>query len=98
MSAVPDLLARPGTALQYVVSFGKGGGLGVFTADEPLALRRGDRVVIGSPRGTQAGPVLCAATRGQPRLLGARAAGPLLRPLAPDDGARQTRYEQLAQR
>jgi hypothetical protein len=98
MSAIPDLLAQPGTAFQYVVSFGKGGGLGVFTAAEPLALRRGDRVVIGSPRGTEAGTVLCAATIGQARLLGATASGPLLRPLGPDDGARLTGFEQLAQR
>jgi hypothetical protein len=98
MSAVPDLLVRPGAALQYVVSFGKGGGLGVFSAPEPLALRRGDRVVVGSPRGTEAGTVLCAATVAQARLLGATASGPLLRPLGLEDGARLMGYDQLAQR
>lgn len=87
MSAIPELMARPAAAHQYVVSFGKGGGVGVFTAPEPVPLRRGDRVVVQSPRGIEAGSVLCAATLGQARLLGATAAGPLLRPLGTDDDA-----------
>jgi cell fate regulator YaaT (PSP1 superfamily) len=87
MSAVPELLTRPHAADQYVVSFGKGGGVGVFTAHEPMPLLRGDRVVVRSPRGIEAGSVLCAATLGQARLLGATAAGPLLRPLGTKDDA-----------
>jgi hypothetical protein len=87
MSASPDLLLRPGAALQFVVGFGKGGGVGVFTAAEPMVLRRGTRVVVGTPRGTEAGSVLCPATVRQARLLGATASGPLLRNLDHDDEA-----------
>jgi cell fate regulator YaaT (PSP1 superfamily) len=97
MNAVPDLLARP-DALQYVVSFGNSGGVGVFTAEEPLALRRGARVVIRSQRGIEAGTVLCTATIGQAWLLGATASGPLLRVLGADDDSRLTKLRLLAQR
>jgi hypothetical protein len=98
MSAIPDLLIRPDAALQYVVSFGNSGGVGVFTAEEPLPLRRGARVAIRSPRGVEAGTVLCPATLGQARLLGATASGPLLRVLGSDDDARLTDLRLLAQR
>jgi cell fate regulator YaaT (PSP1 superfamily) len=98
MSASPELLARPGAALQYIVSFGKAGGVGVFTADQPLSLRRGERVAIRSPRGAEAGTVLCPATVRQARLLGATASGPLLRPLNIDDKARLAEQRPLAQR
>ncbi len=96
MSALPDLLTRPDAADQYVVSFGKAGGLGVFTSDYPLALRRGDRVVIRSARGEEVGTVLCAASVRQARLLGAAAAGALLRPVTPDDNARLTQQREVA--
>jgi cell fate regulator YaaT (PSP1 superfamily) len=98
MIALPDLLARPDATLQYVVSFGSNGGVGVFTADEPLALQRGARVVIRSPRGVEAGTVRCRATLGQARLLGASASGPLLRVLGSEDDARLSAQRLLSQR
>jgi cell fate regulator YaaT (PSP1 superfamily) len=98
MSALPDLLARPDAARQYIVSFGNSGGVGVFTADEPLVLQRGARVVIRSPRGVEVGAVRCRATIGQARLLGANASGALLRVLSSDDDARLSAQRLLSQR
>jgi hypothetical protein len=84
MSAIPD---GP-SANRYIVSFGSGGALGVFSASAPTPLRRGDRVVVRSPRGTDIGTVLCPATDRQARLLGATPSGSLLRPVGAEDGAR----------
>ncbi len=60
-------------------------------------LRRGDRVVIRSPRGVEAGTVLCAASVRQARLLGATGMGDLLRPLAAADADRLPALDRLAQ-
>jgi hypothetical protein len=99
MSAVPDLLTPTDAASRYIVSFGKGGGVGVFTAPGGVAgLRRGDRVVIGTPRGTEVGCVLCPATIRQARLLGATAAGSLLRRVEFQDENRLAEAARLGQR
>src|ERR1700722_1229093 len=98
MSAIPDLLTRPDAADQFVVSFGNGGAVGVFNAPAPLALRRGDRVVLRTPPGTGVGRGLCPATVRQARLLGATTTGDLLRPLAADDAARMPELVQCATR
>jgi hypothetical protein len=98
MSAVPDLLVRPDAADQFVVSFGKSGALGVFNAPMPFVLRRGDQVVVHTERGIEVGSVLCPATIRQARLLGAGAAGALLRPLGADDAARLPELRRLSQR
>jgi cell fate regulator YaaT (PSP1 superfamily) len=97
MSAVPEVFVRPDAADQFVVSFGKGGAVGVFNAPAPLLLRRGDRVIVHTPRGTEVGSVLCAATIRQARLLGATASGSLLRPLSAEDEQRLPELAQLAQ-
>jgi hypothetical protein len=97
MSAVPDLFTRPDAADQFVVSFGKSGALGVFNAPAPLVLRRGDRVVVRTPRGVEVGTVLCAATVRQARLLGATGMGELLRPFGTDDANRLPELAQLGQ-
>jgi hypothetical protein len=86
MSALPPLIATDAHD-QYVVNYGKSGAVGVFTAETPLALRRGQEVVIQSPRGIEIGAVMCVATLHQARLLGAVSAGPLLRPLNHEDEA-----------
>jgi cell fate regulator YaaT (PSP1 superfamily) len=64
---------------QYVVAFGKSGGLGCFTVIEALELSRGEQVVVRTPRGLEAGEVLGPATLRQARLIGASAAGEILR-------------------
>jgi hypothetical protein len=97
MSAVPDLLTCPDAADQFVVSFGTSGALGVFNAPAPLVLRRGDRVVLRTPRGVEGGSVLCPATVRQARLLGATGMGELLRPLSAADADRLRAAGRLAQ-
>jgi hypothetical protein len=65
---------------QYLVSFGKSGAVGVFTAQQPLTLRRGSRAIVQTSRGIEIGTVLHPATLRQARLLGAIAAGAFVRP------------------
>lgn len=70
---------------QYVVAYGKSGGLGCFTVVEPLELARGDRVVLRTPRGLEMGEVLNPATLRQARLIGAHMAGDILRRAGAED-------------
>ena len=75
MSALPPLSAEirtRSTSDQFVVSHGKCGAVGVYTASEPLALRRGQHVVIETERGLEIGTILCPASLLQARLLGAK--------------------------
>ena len=65
---------------QFVVSHGKSGALGVFTAAEPLPLRRGQAVILQTNRGIEMGRVLSPATLRQARILGATSAGTLPAP------------------
>ena len=81
---------------QFVVSYGKTAAVGVFSADEPLPLSRGARVLLKTPRGLEAGTVRCPATIRQARLLGATTSGALLRPLSSGDEADSRRREALA--
>lgn len=74
---------------QFIVSFGKIGALGVFTAAEPLMLRRGQAVIVQTSRGVEVGTVLCPATLRQARLLGSTSSGPLLRLVSADDEGRR---------
>src|SRR5207253_8508299 len=53
----------------------------------PQPLRRGDRVLIDTPRGREAGTVLCPASVRQSRLLGAVTSGAIIRTLTPADDA-----------
>ena len=73
----PSLSAA--VADQYVVAFGKSGGLGCFTVVEAMELNRGDRVVVQTGRGVELGEVLGPATLRQARLIGALTAGDILR-------------------
>src|SRR5579863_4671102 len=81
MIAPPDTTA----AEQFLVSYGKSGGLGSFSAAQPLALERGDRVIVDTPRGRELGTVLCPASVRQSRLLGAVASGAIVRPVTTAD-------------
>ena len=83
-------LPIPATAHdQYLVSFGKSGAVGVFTAPEPLVLKRGCRAIVQTSRGIEIGAVLHPATLRQARLLGAVASGAIIRPSTPDDLAQR---------
>jgi hypothetical protein len=83
---------------QFVVSHGKSGALGVFTATEPTALRRGQSVLVQTARGIEIGAVLGPATLRQARILGASSAGALLRSLAPEDEAKRGELRATEQR
>jgi len=82
---------------QYVVAFGKSGGLGCFTVVAPFELARGDKVVVQSPRGAELGEVLGPATLRQARLIGAQASGDILRRATHDDQSAVSRLQQQAE-
>src|SRR4051794_8331161 len=82
----------------YLVSHGKSGGLGSFRAALPHCLRRGDRVVIDSPRGREIGTVLCPASVRQSRILGAVASWTIVRPLTAADSSTLQQGRDLEQR
>ncbi len=70
---------------EYLVSHGNDGAFGRFRAVAPLACRRGDRVVLRTPRGLEIGAVLCPATPRHAQLLDGPPAGELLRRTTPED-------------
>lgn len=70
---------------EYLVGHGLVGEFGRFRPRDPLALRRGDRVVVHTARGLEAGEILCRATQRHAELLPTVGVGELLRPMNPDD-------------
>jgi cell fate regulator YaaT (PSP1 superfamily) len=82
---------------QFIVSHGKSGVLGVFTAAAAVPLRRGQRVIVRTGRGVEMGQVLSPATLRQARLLGATSAGQLLRRADEADEARRAELAFLEQ-
>ncbi len=82
---------------QYLVSFGASGGLGCFTVQEALTLERGDRVVLRTPRGLELGEVRGPATLRQARLVGALAAGEIVRRFTTQDEAERAQRRTLAE-
>jgi hypothetical protein len=86
------------TADGYVVSHGKSGSLGHFITRFPLALRRGDRVIIDGPRGREIGTVLCPANVRQARILKAATSGAIVRHLTPDDDMALSHLRETEQR
>ena len=81
---------------QFIASYGKSGGLGCFTALTDAAFARGDRVLLQTARGLEAGVILGGATLRQARLLGAQATGEIVRQLQADDEATLERLRQKA--
>jgi cell fate regulator YaaT (PSP1 superfamily) len=71
--------------MEYLVSHGSAGAFGRFHCEQPIALRRGDSVVIRTERGVELGMVLCPATSRHANLLDAGPAGELLRRATPED-------------
>jgi cell fate regulator YaaT (PSP1 superfamily) len=70
---------------EYLVSHGSSGELGRFQTAEPLELRRGDRVVVRTPRGLELGEVLCPSTPRHTRAMVDAAVGELLRRAGAED-------------
>jgi hypothetical protein len=70
---------------EYLVSYGLAGAFGRFHSALPLACARGDRVVVRTHRGLEAGVVLREAVPGHALFLPNSTVGQLLRPFAPAD-------------
>jgi cell fate regulator YaaT (PSP1 superfamily) len=83
---------------QYIVAFGKSGGLGCFTVVEHFELNRGDAVVVRTPRGLELGQVLGPATLRQARLIGAEASGDILRSATSEDQLASRTLREQAER
>jgi PSP1 C-terminal conserved region len=71
--------------LEYLLSYGAAGDFGRFRAPATLTCRRGESLVVRSPRGLELGVVLCAAEQGHVRLLEQAAVGEVLRPASAED-------------
>jgi len=77
-------------SLDCLVSYGLAGDFGRFRARSPLELRRGRRVVVRTPRGTEIGQVLRPSDERVVRWLPNTSVGDLLR-LTTDDDEEQAR-------
>src|SRR5260370_15164819 len=84
-------------ALEFLVGYGPGGDFGRFRAAAPLDCRRGDRVVVRTPRGLEIGAVLREATPRHAGFLPNTTVGQLLRRATPDDEAAAGRMRQRCQ-
>jgi cell fate regulator YaaT (PSP1 superfamily) len=82
---------------EYLVGYGLCGEFGRFAAQEPLACRPGDKVMVQTRRGVEMGTVLCPATEGHLRVLAAQPVRPLLRRATLQDEAEQRGLLQTAE-
>src|SRR5262245_32182846 len=80
----------------YLVAHGKNGALASFAVETPMQLRRGDRVVLQTNRGLEAGEVRGQASVRQARLLGV-GAGVILRRFGDADEEARTAGQLQAQ-
>ena len=80
---------------EYLVSYGLTGELGPFRG--PVGLRRGDRVVVQTPRGRELGDILRPCSTRLNEFLGGPASGEILRRASADDEAEQQRQRQRAE-
>jgi hypothetical protein len=78
--------------LEYLVSYGVGGEFGRFRSARPLECARGDRVVVRTHRGVEAGNVLRPAAAGHARFLPNTTVGQLLRPFGGEDAQAEQRW------
>ncbi len=98
MTDLADITAAPEAPPEhYLVSHGKSGGLGSFVTTVPCFLRRGDRVIIDSPRGREIGTILGPAGIRQARILGAVASGTIISSVTATDEILLARRHALAQ-
>jgi hypothetical protein len=83
---------------EYLLTYGNVGDFGRFRLAEPLTCRRGDRVVVRSPRGQELGVVMRPATPGLGRLLADQFIGQILRLATEGDLQLAQRMHQRSQR
>ena len=84
-------------AQEYLVSFGLTGEFGRFRASVPLALRRGERVVVRGPRGVESAEVLREATPRHAHFLPNTSVGALLRRFTAEDERTEMRIRAKGQ-
>ena len=82
---------------EYLLSYGNAGEFGRFQAAEALGCRRGDRLVVRSPRGQEIGVVLRPATAMHAHLLEDRYVGQILRCATPGDFELAERMQRRSQ-
>lgn len=75
----------------YILSYGLLGDFGRFRAPQPLACRRGDRMVVRTPRGVEIAQVLRETLAGHAKFLPNRTVGPILRLATSEDEAQARR-------
>jgi len=83
---------------EYLLSYGNVGDFGRFRCAEALACRRGERVVVRSPRGQELGVVMRPANPEVGRLLRDQFAGQILRRATAGDLELAERMQQRARR
>jgi hypothetical protein len=83
---------------EYLLTYGNAGAFGRFACAEPLACRRGDRVVVRSPRGQELGVVMRPANPEHGRLLADQFLGQILRSATEGDLQLAERMQQRGQR
>ena len=81
----------------YLLNYGSAGDFGPFHCEEPLACRRGDRVVVRSHRGQELGVVMRPATEEHARLLEGKFVGQILRLATPGDVELASRMQARSQ-
>jgi hypothetical protein len=70
---------------EFLLSYGNVGDFGRFRAALPMACRRGDRLVVRSPRGQEIGAVMRPTNEGHSRFLADQFVGEILRPATAGD-------------
>src|SRR5260370_32759009 len=83
---------------EYLLSYGNAGDFGRFRCAGALTCRRGDRVVVRSPRGQELGVVMRPASPGVGRLLADQFIGQILRLATDGDCELAERMQQRSQR
>lgn len=82
------------TLSKYIVRYGLLRSLGVMTARNEEAYRRGDEVIVRSDRGVEVGQVLCEATEDALSHLDQAPAGSIVRPLSSSDAEKIQQLDQ----
>lgn len=84
-------------AREYLLSYGNAGDFGRFRTAPDVRCRRGDRMVVRSPRGLEIGLVMCEAGNEHARLLKHEPIGEVMRSAAPEDLHNAERLRQRGQ-
>jgi cell fate regulator YaaT (PSP1 superfamily) len=83
---------------EYLLSYGNAGDFGRFACAESLTCRRGDQVVVRSPRGQELGVIMRLAGPGHGRLLSDQFVGQILRQATEGDLQLAERMRRRGQR